>query len=182
MSKVPDKYRGIVGAGAKAAGAIGVPGAFSFGLDVTVMGVIWTSMVLAIAEKSQHKVDKAFAIKLTTGVLAGVAAYVGGSKLAMKLLHLIPVAGSLAAIGVNSSLNYLFTYKFGNAMAKLFDKGTFDTSDTQEVIITLLTLVAAIPAVDEVGDMIQLASEPLDRKTFDEFMAAVSAERARRGL
>lgn len=53
---VPMKYRRIVGAAAKAAGAIGVPGAFSFGLDVAVMGTIWAAMIFAVAERSSHRI------------------------------------------------------------------------------------------------------------------------------
>jgi len=159
---VKKQYRPIVGAASKAAGIIGVPGAFSFGLDVTVMSGIWAAMIISICAKSNHKVDKTFALKIATGVLSGVAAYVGGSKIAMKLLHLIPGAGSIAAIGVNSTLNYLFTYKLGHAFSNLFDRGEFDDEDVKGLVMTLLTLVAAFPTLDEIGDMASLATEPVD--------------------
>lgn len=179
---IKHKYRNIVGAGTKAAGAIGIPGAFSFGLDVTVMSSIWVTMLIAISKRSNHTMDLAFALKVTSGVLAGVAAYVGGSKLAMKLLHLIPGIGTLGAIGVNSSLNYLFTYKFGHAISNLFDRGEFDKSDVVAMVSSIMTLVAAIPTLDEARDMVSLGSEAVDRTSFEAFYSEVLSERTRRGI
>jgi len=153
---VEQKYRDIVRNATMAAGAIGVPGAFSFGADVAAMTGIWATMIVSISQKSGHKVDKVFATKLASGVLAGVGAYVGGSKIAMKLLHLIPGFGSLAAIGVNSTLNALFTYKLGHAISNLFNKGSFDTSDITNTVTILLTLVVGLPTFDELSDLISM--------------------------
>jgi hypothetical protein len=166
---VKQQYREIVGAASKAAGLVGIPGAFSFGLDVTVVGGIWAGMIVALGAKSNHQIDKTFALKLSTGVLAGVAAYVGGSKIAMKLLHLIPGAGTLAAIGVNSSLNYLFTYKVGHAISNLFDKGSYDASDVNNLVTTTLTLIVGIPTLGEIGDMMNLATEPVNSELLTSF-------------
>jgi uncharacterized protein (DUF697 family) len=170
---IPDEHRGIVGAAARAAGVIGVPGAFSFGLDVGAMGVIWAGMIGAIAAKSNHEINKEFAVKVATGVATGVGAYVVGSKIAMGLLNFIPFAGTLTAIGINSVLNYLFTYKLGNVITKLFAEGESDVADMEHLIVTVASMVGAFPSAREVSDMLKLASEPLDHKTFGEFMAAV---------
>jgi uncharacterized protein (DUF697 family) len=156
---VKKQYRDIVRRATVASGAIGVPGALSFGLDVTAMSGVWVTMILAISDKSKHRVDKVFATKLAAGVLAGVAAYVGGSKIAMGLLHLIPGAGTLAAMGVNSSLNALFTYKLGHALSNLFDKGEFDDSDVTNAIHALLTLIVGLPTWSEMSDLVALIRE-----------------------
>jgi hypothetical protein len=166
---IEKQYREIVGAASKAAGLIGVPGAFLFGLDVSVVGGIWAAMVVALGAKSNHKIDKVFAFKLATGVLAGTAAYVGGSKIAMSLLHLMPGIGSIGAIGVNSTLNYLFTYRLGHAMSKLFDKGGYDEVDVSALITTVLPLVAGIPNLDEIRDMITLTTESVSPKLLTSF-------------
>ena len=89
----PTRYHSIVKKAALAAGALGVPGAFSFGLDISGMSGIWIAMTLAIAKESGHEIDQAFAAKFIAAVTAGVAGYVGGSKVATTLLHLIPGAG-----------------------------------------------------------------------------------------
>ena len=156
---VKQKYRGIVRTATMSAGAIGVPGAFSFGADVAAMSTIWVSMIIAISEKSGHKVNGAYAAKLASCVLAGVGAYVGGSKIAMKLLHLIPVAGTLSAIGVNSLLNGLYTYKLGHAISNLFDKGRLDLSDGAVAAATILSLVTCIPTPGEMSDVVVLIME-----------------------
>jgi uncharacterized protein (DUF697 family) len=156
---VPDRYRPIVKAASLSAGAIGVPGAFSFGLDVTVMSGIWTTMVLAIASESEHDIDKAFATKLVSGVLAGVAGYVGGSKIAMKLLHVIPGAGTLSAIGVNSFLNFFFTWRIGKALSTLFERGDFSMEDAGEMVGYMMTIVTPFPRPEELGEMISVVRD-----------------------
>lgn len=156
---VKEKYRKIVKVATVTAGGIGVPGAFSFGLDVTALSGTWIIMILAVADKSGHEMDKAFAGKLAAGVLAGVAAYIAGSKLAMGLLHLIPGAGTLAAIGVNSLLNALYTYKMGHALSNLFDKGGFEMSDVDWVAKNLMAVILTIPTPSEIADVILMIKE-----------------------
>jgi uncharacterized protein (DUF697 family) len=166
---IKQPYREIVGAGSKAAGLIGIPGALSFGFDVTAIGAIWATMILGLANRSNHKADGVFAFKLASGVLAGIGAYVGGSKIAIGLLNLVPGAGTIAAMGVNGSLNYLFTYKLGHTMSTLFDKGEYDESDLNTLVTTVLTLLVAVPSFDELGDMIHLASEPVSSDLLTSF-------------
>ena len=153
---ISNKYRSTVRKATLAAGAIGVPGAFSFGADVAAMSTTWIAMIKSIANKSGHAIDNAYAVKLAGAVLAGVGAYVGGSKIAMKFLHLIPGAGTLAAIGVNSSLNALFTYKMGHALSKTFDQKGLDSSNATEMTCMLLSLVACLPTFHEFNDLYHL--------------------------
>lgn len=154
--RIPEKYKPIVGAAAKTAGAIGVPGAFSFGLDVTAMTGIWGTMTVAIAEKSGHKVDKIFAGKLASAVLVGVGGYVGGSKIVMKLFHLVPGAGSIAAMGVNSFMNAWFTYRVGKALANLFDTGDYSPKDLKSMVQYLLIIIMPVPTISELGEAVSL--------------------------
>ena len=163
------EHRGIVGAAAKAAGLIGVPGAFSFGLDATAMTGIWAAMIVALGAKSNHQVDKIFAAKLATGILTGIAAYVTGSKIAMKLLHLIPGAGSIAAMGVNGTLNYVFTYRVGHSISNLFAKGSYDEADMKVLLTTVLSLVGSKATLAEITDMATLGSEAVDSELVTSF-------------
>jgi len=70
---VPKKYRKIVRTATAAAGGIGIPGAFSFGADVAAMSTTWIAMILAIADKSRHKVDEGNVTEMATTLLALVA-------------------------------------------------------------------------------------------------------------
>lgn len=158
MSEIPVKYRPIVGSAAKAAGAVGIPGAFSAGLDVAAMSGVWLGMTMAIAHESDHEVDAKFAAKLMTSVATGVAAYVAGSKLLTTALHFaFPGAGTLAVIGINSFLNFWFTYRVGRAVASLFDRPDFTALDVGELAQIVIPMVTPIPGPREVADAIDLA-------------------------
>jgi uncharacterized protein (DUF697 family) len=144
------RYHPIVKKSAVAAGALGVPGAFSFGLDVTGLSGIWITMTLAIAKESGHEIDRAFATKLIAAVTAGVAGYVGGSKVATTLLHLIPGAGSLAAVGVNSALDFLYTWRLGCSLSNLFDRSDFMPSDVRRMAMDIVHIIGPIPTFKEI--------------------------------
>ena len=160
---VKQEYRQIVKTATITAGGIGVPGAFSFGVDVVALSGTWAVMILAIASKSGHEVDKPFAAKLTAGVAAGVGAYIVGSKVATQLLHLVPIAGTLAAIGINSSLNALYTYKVGSAVSVLFDKGGFEEADMADMMNGLLRVIATVPTRGEIADIILMMTKERPR-------------------
>ncbi|HKH48047.1 MAG TPA: hypothetical protein VKM72_25590 [Thermoanaerobaculia bacterium] len=155
---IDQKYRDVVRNATLAAGAAGIPGAFSFGADVTAMAATWGTMIVAIAKRSNHRVDPAFAAKLASGVLTGVAGYVTGSKIATTAMSLIP-GGVLLAVGVNSGLNSLFTYRLGLALSKLFDKGKLDASDATTAVTTLLSLMIGLPTWGQLRDFGSLLTE-----------------------
>ena len=145
----PVQYHPIIKTAAAAAGALGVPGAFSFGLDIAGMSGIWITMTLAIASESRHEIDRAYATKLIAAVTAGVAGYVGGSKVATTLLHLIPGAGTAAAIGVNSALDFLYTWRLGCTLAKLFDKPDFVATDARRLALDIAHVIGPVPTIKE---------------------------------
>lgn len=162
MFTAPVKYQSIVKSSATAAGAVGVPGAFSFGLDVTAMSGIWIAMTLAIARESSHDVDRAFATKLVAAVTAGVAGYVGGSKVATTLLHLIPGAGSVAAMGVNSALDFLYTWRLGSALANLFDKPDFVAGDIGSMAWNIVQVIGPLPTFREIVGIARILRGNID--------------------
>lgn len=162
MFTVHAKYQSIVKNSAMAAGALGVPGAFSFGLDVTGMSGIWIAMTLAIAGESGHDVDRAFATKLVAAVTAGVAGYVGGSKVATTLLHLIPGAGSVAAMGVNSALDFLYTWRLGSALANLFDKPEFVPGDIGTMAWNIIQVIGPLPTFRELVGIARILRGDMD--------------------
>jgi uncharacterized protein (DUF697 family) len=151
---VKEQYRPIIKEAALSAGAIGIPGAFSFGLDVAAMTGIWTTMTVSIAKASGHKVDRTFIGKLVAALVGGVAAYVGGSKLAMAALHAIPGAGTLTAVGVNSFLNFWYTWRVGRALAILFDREDFSLDDVSKVAKDLLAGLTALPHLSDLGEVV----------------------------
>lgn len=160
---VPTRFRGIVGGATTAAGAIGIPGAFSFGTDVPVLLGIWGAGATIIASESGLDLTKEDFIKLGTSALAGTACFVAGSKLAAKLFHLVPGPGTFAAIGVNSFLDAFFTYRFLRSVAKVFDR--YDKEEiTMQVLISSLSLFSAWTFIDDVIDMKECIAEGMHLK------------------
>jgi uncharacterized protein (DUF697 family) len=132
-----------------AAAAVGVPGAFAPFLDVTAVGGIWATMMVAIATKAGRQLDKDTALKIATAILTGASAYVAGSKLIGFLLHFIPGAGSIVSVGVNSLLNFLYTFRLGRYLALKMEKPEFDTGDFADVIPEMTTMVFSLPSITE---------------------------------
>ena len=155
---VPEKFRDIVGAGAAAAGALGVPGAFAFGADVPVLMGIWATGALMISKRAGFQTSEEQVKGLVTSSLGGLALYLTGAKLASKLFHLLPGPGTLAAIGVNSSLNALFTYRFLRSVAKVYDD--FDNEEINfQIAINTLTDLLPWVILDDIHDMYRCMSE-----------------------
>jgi hypothetical protein len=153
---IPQQYRPIIRNSVLGAGVIGVPGAFSAGLDVGAMGTLWTTMTVAIAKESGHEVDAAFASKLALATLSGVGSYLGGSKVATWAFHLIPGAGTVAAIALNTTGNAFYTYLLGCALVKMFDEEGFGLKDTAALAGQLLSIMALFPTLSSYWDMIDL--------------------------
>lgn len=125
---IPARYEKLVAAAVAASAAAGVPGAFSFGADIAGLATIWGGLMVAVANRSGHELDKPYAVKIAGSVLASVAGYMAGIKMATGLFHLIPGAGTLTAVGISTSLNMLFTYRFGKLLVERFDKPDIDLS------------------------------------------------------
>jgi uncharacterized protein (DUF697 family) len=158
-SSIPPKYRPAVATAIKAATAAGVPGAFSAGADVAGLAVIWGALTMAIADKSGHPIDRGFAANIAGSAIASVTSYCVGIKIAGKLFHIIPGAGTVAAIGISSSLNALFTLKFGQVLVKAFDKPTLDVPElTTTVTIDVLKLFSLWSVPADVAEALELAT------------------------
>ena len=153
---VKSEYRGIIRKGVAAATAAGPLGAFAGPFDAGAVGGIWTTMLISIAKRSGHSIDGAFASKFVSTVGAGAVAYYGGCKAATWLFHLIPGAGTLAAMGVSSALNAIFTYKFGAAVSELFDKAEFELKDAAGMATSVLGLMCTFPSINEIKDLINI--------------------------
>jgi len=115
-------------------------------------------MLYAVAKKSGHELDNTYKTKFISTVGSGALAYYGGCKAATYLFHLIPGAGTIAAMGVSSAVNALFTYKFGVAITKLFDKPDLDLSDAATMATTVISLMCTIPNLGEIKEIVDLAN------------------------
>lgn len=149
---VPNQFRKIVGGASLAAGGIGVPGAFSFGADVPALMGIWGTGAVMITKKAGISLSKKKAMGLATNGASGVVTFLSGSKVASMCFHMLPGPGTLAAIGVNSSLNAFFTYRFLRSVAKVCD--TYDSEEiTHQVLMNGIALLSLTTILSDFGDM-----------------------------
>lgn len=151
---IDKKYESIVKNSAKAAATAGVSGAINPFLDTAAVAGIWTNMIIKIAQASGHQMSVATATKFVTTVASGVAAYKVGSKLFSTIIWLIPGIGWLGAMGVNSTLNYLFTYKLGKVTSGLFGKPGFDYGSAVDVATYVVLPMLSIPTLREFREMV----------------------------
>ena len=123
-------------------------------LDTPVIAGIWGNLLVQISKKSQHSLNKKLALKLATSVATGAAGYIAGSKVFTWVLNLIPGIGTLAYIGINGLLNYLFTYRFGKAVVTLMEKGKFDNADIATMASVLVATITGLPKADDFNQLL----------------------------
>jgi uncharacterized protein (DUF697 family) len=147
--KNSQNYEEIIHESALAAGALGIPGSFFPPADMAGMAIIWFQMFTRIAEESGHEVDGAFAAKFVTSITTSAALYVGGSKLANALLHLIPFAGNTAAAVTNAGFNYIYTERLGRFLVGQFDRPDVDLASLIGAATTAVAIIFALPTNEE---------------------------------
>jgi uncharacterized protein (DUF697 family) len=117
---IPEKYEDVTVVAVLAAGGTGIPGVVFPPGDIVAMTGIWTTLAVQVARIAEQPVDRAYAGKLAAAAAVGTGAYMTGSKLFARILVVAP-SGVLAAAGVNSSLNALYTWQFAEVLVELFD-------------------------------------------------------------
>lgn len=156
---IPEKYKKIISSGVIASLAAGPLGAFSGPFDAGAIAGIWTTMFISIANKSGHMVDSAFAKKFISTIGTGFVGYYGGCKVATWIFHLIPGAGTLAAMGISTVMNGIFTLKFGSAVASLMNKNDFDVDDAAQAASTVLLSLCTVPTLGEWKELIYIKKD-----------------------
>lgn len=147
----PQRYTEIIGDHAFAAAALGVPGSFFPPADMVGMGVIWLQMFRNIADESGHEINGAFATKFIMSVTTSAALYVGGSKVATALLHLIPFAGNTTAAVTNAGFNYVYTERLGRFLVAQLNKPDVDFNSLFSAATAAIVMIFAFPTEDEVA-------------------------------
>lgn len=151
---IEKKYKSIVHDSAKAAAAAGTAALVNPFLDTAAIAGIWTNMIIQIAKASGRKMDLASATKFVTSVASGVAAYKVGGKILGTAIWLIPGLGWLGAMGLNSTLNYIFTFKLGKVAAGLFSQPGFDFGNTADIAQYVVLPMISIPTLSEIREMV----------------------------
>lgn len=160
MGKRNSSYDDIIAAAVIVAAGLGAGTVFVPGADIALCGGTWTTMMVAIADRSGHDENSAFWGKVLTSVGMGAAGYWAASKIFTGVLfYVIPGAGSITAATLNALLNGLYTWRLGNSFANLFDKSGVDLSDARAIASYLRGALAPIPTYAEVRHVWELIRE-----------------------
>ena len=127
--EIPSALRADVKLAVFEAGILGPIGAFSSIADVASIAGWWGFLLVQYSKYYGIQLDLEAAKKVCSTALLGMGGYYLGCKTATKLFHLIPGAGTLAAMGISSLQNVIFTYRFAVTLTRIFREGTvsFDT-------------------------------------------------------
>lgn len=148
------------------AGLAGPIGAFSTIADVAALGSIWGGLFYELASNRGLSIDKTQAIKICETILLGSSAYYMGCKAAIKLLHLIPGAGTLASMGISSFENIVFTYRFALATSQILEMDEFKKGEWKKFGTVISSAFsgndihhAAIP-INDTADIVKMMVNP----------------------
>ncbi|MBR1969096.1 MAG: hypothetical protein IKA17_01940 [Clostridia bacterium] len=148
------------------AGFAGPIGAFSTIADVTALGSVWGGLFYTLASNRGLPIDKNQAIKICETILLGSAAYYIGCKAAVKFFHLIPGAGTLAAMGISSFENIVFTYRFALAVSQVLEMDEFKKGEWKKLGTVISSAFsgndlhhAAIP-INDTAEIVKMMVNP----------------------
>ena len=132
--EIPTALRGDVKLAILETGLLGPIGAFSTVADVASIGGWWGYLLVKYAKHYGMELDKEAAKKICSTAMLGMGGYYLGCKTATRLFHMIPGAGTIAAMGMSALQNIIFTYRFAITLARIFSKGNVNRDSLVDAI------------------------------------------------
>ena len=132
--EIPTALRGDVKLAILETGLLGPIGAFSTVADVASIGGWWGYLLVKYAKHYGMELDKEAAKKICSTAILGMGGYYLGCKTATRLFHMIPGAGTIAAMGMSALQNIIFTYRFAITLTRIFSKGNVDRDSLVDAI------------------------------------------------
>lgn len=118
--RIPGRHRGSAQIALIASAGVGPLGSLSSVADVAAIAGIWGTYLYSVSAKEGLCLDRDSAVKICKSALLGMGGYYVGCKTATKIFWAIPLAGWLAAMGVSTVTNILFTYRFALTVCTMF--------------------------------------------------------------
>mgnify|MGYP007069908944 CR=1 FL=1 len=155
--KIPYSYVSIVKTALIAAAGVSPLGLLG-GIDAVGVGAVWTTMFLAIRNKSGSTLG-ADPKRICVGAASGIARYYLGCKAATYAFFLVPGVGPFAAvaaaIGISAICNIYFTYAFAVTAIELFEKSYYSDEDVIDFFIRHLKKLPTASEVKEIAAIYQ---------------------------
>lgn len=153
--RIPYKYKSIVKKSVIAAAGVSPLGFFG-SLDTVGVGAVWTTMFIALREKSASTIG-GDPKRICVGVASGIARYYLACKAATYAFFLVPGVGPIAAIaagiGISGICNIYFTYTFAACLIELFEKPNYND---KEIITFFIDHLKKLPTADEVQEIYRI--------------------------
>lgn len=153
-SEIPQELRADVKSALTAVGSVGTIGAFSKELDVAGLAACWGMLLVRYGRYFGAQLDKESARKICTAALLGLGKHYQSLKKIKKitnLLRLLPV-GSLPIVGASSLVNMIFTYRYADALTRIFEKGSVDYNHlTGSINAAFEDTISVISCIDKIA-------------------------------
>ena len=153
--RIPYKYKSIVKKNVIAAAGVSPLGLFG-SLDTVGVGAVWTTMFIALREKSASTIGSD-PKRICVGFVSGIARYYLACKAATYAFFLVPGVGPIAAIaagiGISGICNIYFTYTFAVCLIELFEKPNYND---KEIITFFIDHLKKLPTADEVQEIYRI--------------------------
>lgn len=134
---------------AAAAGPLGLLGS----VDTAAVAGIWTTMIMAINEKSARKIDNA--TDFVKSVAAGFCSYYIGCKAANMIVSLFP-GGIVLGIAASTATNVYFTYRIAEIVIEMLNNPRFEQEKPEHYVSFALKLLKRLPSAKEIVAVVLL--------------------------
>lgn len=155
--EITEELRNDVKIAITEAGALGPIGAFSTAIDVASIATIWGYLLFQYISHYGYNLKKEDTVKICSTALLGLGGYYSGCKMATRLFHLIPGAGTLLAMGISSFANVIFTYRFALTLTRIFQEPQVNLKNLAKSIIIMFA--GTLNGVKNVVDIVALFRE-----------------------
>lgn len=140
--------------------AYGPAGAFFTAVDVGGLALVWGGLFYTLTSNRGLSIDKNLATEICKSTILGAGAYYVGCKTATKFFHLIPLAGTLAAMGISALTNIVFTYRFALSLSEALETDESKRNDWKNISNRILSSFVGNGAKSDVADICDIMLNP----------------------
>lgn len=134
---------------AAVAGPLGLLGS----VDTAAVAGIWTTMIVAINEKSARKIDNV--TDFVKSVAAGFCSYYIGCKAANIIVSLFP-GGIILGVAASTATNIYFTYRMAEIVVEMLNNPRYEQQKPEHYVIFALKLLKKMPSTKELVAVVLL--------------------------
>lgn len=156
--EIPDRYGHVVDHAIFAAVARGAPGAYVPGIDVTGLADIWTQLIVDIAKLAGSPISQQQAKQIISQLERHLRYRQKRYQYQSKIVPFVPAFGKLPLLGINRTLNAVYTRRLAYMMIRLFEAQPNAYWHVRAAVPPLVVRLSATPAHREIHALADLLS------------------------